>query len=61
MTDEQTKAYIAGLLEERRGYEIHGRKDRLAAVDAELDRLGHKAETPAKRSTKAKPKKRTEL
>ena len=43
-------ALIDALLRERRGYETYGLKDRVAAVDAELARLGH---TPAAR---AKPK-----
>lgn len=57
MTNEQKQAYIAGLLEERRGYEIYGNEAGLAAVDAELERLGHKAKAPAKRATKLTPKK----
>ena len=47
------KATIDALLRERRGYEIYGLTDRVAAVDAELARLGH---GPAKRAEpKAKP------
>lgn len=37
---------IAGLREELRGYEIHGRHDRAAEVRAELDRLGAAAPAP---------------
>jgi hypothetical protein len=36
-------AYIAALLEERRGYLVRGLKDRAAEVDAELARVGHKS------------------
>ena len=49
-TDEQTAAYIAALLEERRGYEAAGDDGAVAGVDAELARVGHKAKTPAKRA-----------
>jgi len=52
MTEEERKAYIAGLLEERRGYEVKGDTDAIAQVDAELKRVGHKAKAPAKRSEK---------
>jgi uncharacterized small protein (DUF1192 family) len=53
-TKEQKQSYIAGLVEERRGYVVRGLDDKVAAVDAELRRLGAKAETPAKRATKRK-------
>ncbi|MFJ7523905.1 hypothetical protein ACIQ1S_03170 [Streptomyces griseus] len=33
-------AYVAALQREREGYTRYGRKDRAAAVDAELKRLG---------------------
>lgn len=54
-TDELTKSYIAGLLEERRqvtqriagGADLQGRLD---GIDAELARVGHKAKAPAKRA-----------
>lgn len=61
MTNEQKQSYIAALLREREGYVRYGRDDDLKAVDAELERVGHKAQTPAKRSLKAQPKARTEL
>jgi hypothetical protein len=35
--------YIAGLLEERRGYVVRGDAKRVAEVDAELARVGHKS------------------
>lgn len=50
LTDEQRAAQIAALIEERRGYEIHGQKDRVAEVDAVLSHLGHQAQAPAKRA-----------
>lgn len=50
MTSEQAKEYIRSLLREREGYAND--KDRLAAVDAELKRLGATAETPVKRAAK---------
>lgn len=31
---------VEALLEERRGYALHGRKDRVAQVDAELAKYG---------------------
>lgn len=51
-TDEQIKAKVAGLLEERRGYLARGLTDRVAAVDAELKRLGSAGSPPAKRATR---------
>lgn len=51
-SDEMTAAYIAGLLEERRGYVAKGDDAAVAEVDAELKRVGHKAKAPAKRATK---------
>ena len=44
---------IAALLEERRGYVMRGLPARVAAVDAELARLGHKA--PAAPATAQAP------
>lgn len=49
-TKEQTKAYIAGLLREREGLVIREDEEAIAAVDAELRRVGHKAKPPAKRA-----------
>ena len=46
-------ARIRGLLKERARYASRGPADRLADVDAELARLGHKAPETA---AKAKPK-----
>jgi hypothetical protein len=60
MTKEQVAAHIAALIYERDGYLRAGMTDRAAEVDAELDRWGHSAKTPAKRATKLK-KDRTEL
>jgi high-affinity nickel permease len=40
MTDEQRAAKITALVEERRGYVLCGDTDHVAAVDAELRRLG---------------------
>jgi hypothetical protein len=39
--------WIEALLEERRGYEVAGKADRVAQVDAELERAGHRQ--PARR------------
>lgn len=52
MTDQQHKAYITALLNERAGYERMGQTERVKAVDAELARVGHKAAAPAQRATK---------
>ena len=49
--DVQTRETIAALLEERRGYEQHGKDEKVAEVNAELKRLGHKGKAPAKRAT----------
>ena len=35
------KNLIEGLLNERRGYLVRGKKDRVAAVDAQLKELGY--------------------
>ena len=51
-TKEQEAAYIAALLRERAGLEINEDEEALAAVDAELKRMGHKASAPAKRAEK---------
>jgi hypothetical protein len=42
--DEGTEATIAALLRERSGYELAGRKDRVAQVDEQLAALGVKPE-----------------
>lgn len=39
ISDEQLAAHEAALREERRHYELHGPAERLADVDAELERL----------------------
>lgn len=52
MTDEQRKAYIAGLIEERNGYLASGRKDRAADVEAELAKWGEEGAAPAARAEK---------
>jgi len=44
--------YIDALLEERRGYAIHGRTDRVAEVDVELERRGYKAAAEARSAAK---------
>ena len=51
-TKEQTQAYIAALLRERAGLVIAEDEEAIAAVDAELARVGHKAKAPAKRAEK---------
>lgn len=52
MTDDQRKAYLAALIEERNGYLASGRNDRAAEVDAELARWGEQGEAPAARAEK---------
>lgn len=52
MTDQQRKAHIAALITERQGYAARGLEDRVAAVDAELERIGAAGAAPAQRSTK---------
>lgn len=49
-TTEQKKAYIKALLEERRGAVTYGRDRRVAAIDAELARLGAGGKPPGKRA-----------
>jgi hypothetical protein len=39
-------AYVAALLEERRGYVIRGDLGRVAEVDAELARVGYEVPAP---------------
>jgi hypothetical protein len=46
-TDEQTKAQIAALLEEKR---MH--PERAGEIDVELARIGHRSAAPAKRAQK---------
>jgi hypothetical protein len=60
MTKEQKQEHIAALIRERDGYLRIEAFSRAAEVDAELERWGHKAQAPAKRSTKLQ-KPRTEL
>jgi hypothetical protein len=52
MTNEQRQTYITALLDERRAAEVNGKTDRVAAINAELARVGHEGTTPAKRATK---------
>jgi hypothetical protein len=52
--DTDNKARIAALLEERRAYELHGTKEQVADVDAELKRIGFEGKAPAKRATTRK-------
>ncbi len=55
--ESRKNAQIAALLDEKRGYLIHGRQADADAVDAELKRLGADPKPPAKRATKLKAKK----
>jgi hypothetical protein len=50
MTSEQKRDLIAALIRERAGYEQYGHTDRVAEVDAELAKLGHRAKPPAQRA-----------
>jgi hypothetical protein len=52
MTDEQRAAQIQALIEERRGYETRGLKDRVAQVDAQLRILGAQGSTAASRASR---------
>jgi hypothetical protein len=49
-TEEQTKQYVTALLAERAMADRKGDTDTVGQVDAELRRVGHKAEKPAKRA-----------
>lgn len=50
MTDEQKAEQIAALIREREHYVRFYMTDRIAQVDAQLSRLGHSAQAPAKRA-----------
>jgi hypothetical protein len=51
---ENNEAYIAGLLDELRGYEFNRNAEGIAAVEAELKRVGHVLPAaPKKRETAA--------
>jgi hypothetical protein len=53
MSDDQQKKYIDALLVERAGYQRSDRADRLAAVEAELKRVGYKdPEQPKQRQSR---------
>ena len=54
MTDEQRKAKIAALLEERRGYVSRGLLNRAAQVDEQLRLLGAEGAPPVKRAERRK-------
>lgn len=49
MSDPRTEDEIRALLEERRGYEVHGLADRAAQVDEQLKARGYAV--PASRRT----------
>jgi hypothetical protein len=50
MNEQARKDNIVALIEERRGWQLKGRADRVADVDAELRRLGHEAAAPVVRA-----------
>lgn len=52
MTDEERKAKIEALMEERRGYMVRGLTDRVAEVDAQLQAFGAEGAPKAKRAQK---------
>jgi hypothetical protein len=52
VTNEQRKAYIKALLEEKQGYEARGLADKAAAVEHELRLVGHEAMTPQERASR---------
>lgn len=60
-TSEQQQAYIAALLRERAGAVQYGRSNTVEQIDAELEKVGHKAKAPAKRATRMTAPKGTEL
>lgn len=51
---EERAATIAALIREKAGYEARGDKDGIAAVDAELERIGANAAPSAKRAATRK-------
>lgn len=59
-SNEQRETYIKALLSEREGYVRYGNEAGVADIDAELEKVGHRAKTPAQRSEKMTPPKRTE-
>lgn len=52
MNDEQRKAYIAGLIDERAGYIANGDEYRAGLVTDELRKMGAEGEAPAARAEK---------
>lgn len=54
MTEEQRAAKIAALVLEREGCLRRAQEDRVAAIDAELARLGAEGSSPAKRAARRK-------
>lgn len=52
MNEAEKAEKIAALLDEKRGYEMRGLTDRVAAVDAELRAIGAEGAPPAKRAAK---------
>jgi hypothetical protein len=54
-----TDPYVVALVRERAGYVVRGLDDRVAAVDAELARLGLDARYVAKRSRRRRTEKGT--
>jgi len=52
VNDKEKAERLAGLIEERRGYENRGLKDRVAAVDAEIAKITGQAAPPAARAAK---------
>lgn len=57
MASTRDEKYVAGLRRELRGYEMHGKADRAAAVRDELKRLGAESVEEPREATK--PPKRT--
>jgi hypothetical protein len=52
MSDEQRRAYIAGLIEERSAYLANGDKYRAGLVSEELARMGEEGSAPVERAEK---------
>lgn len=51
---ENTSGYVEALMAERHGYKVHGRNGRVAAVDAELKRIGVEVETTQEAPSRSK-------
>jgi hypothetical protein len=60
MTEEKKADLIRALLRERDMLTATGKLDKIAGVNAELNRLGAKASPPAQRATRRSPRRSEE-